>query len=260
MWGAIIGDIVGSRFEFNNYKGKNFEFFTPYNRITDDSVMTIAIAKAFLESKNKEEVSANAVKWMRSLGQKYLDAGYGGRFLRWLITKNPQPYNSWGNGSAMRVSAVGYIATTAVEVIELSRRVTEVTHNHPEGLKGAEATAMAIFMARNGFTKEEIASAMSEYYDLDFKLDDIRADYDFEISCQGTLPPAIVAFLEAGSFEEAIRNAISIGGDSDTLAAITGAIAEVYFGIPEELKTKARSYIPTDLVEIVDAFEQKYQQ
>lgn len=258
MFGAIIGDIVGSRFEFNNYKGKDFKFFDKECSITDDSVMTIALAKALLESKNTDEVSDNAVKWMRYFGKKYINAGYGGRFLHWLIDKDPKPYYSWGNGSAMRVSAVGYVAETALEVIELSRKVTEVTHNHPEGIKGAEATAMAIYMARNGYSKEEMYKIMSEYYFIGFKLDDIRASYAFKVSCQGTMPPALLAFFESTNFEDAVRNAISIGGDSDTIGAITGSIAEAYYGIPKDIRIAASKYIPKDLLEIVNEFELKY--
>lgn len=258
MFGAIIGDIAGSRFEFNNYKGKDFELLTNQSKITDDSAMTIAIAKALLEAKEDySDLEEQAINWMQTIGRAH-PRSYGERFWQWLMNPDPQPYNSWGNGSAMRVSAVAYVAKTLEEVKFLSRKVTAVTHNHPEGIKGAEATAVAIFMALHGFDKEEIRTLMEEYYFIGFTLDSIRESYEYHISCQGTMPPAIVAFLEAESYEDAIRNAISIGGDSDTLAAITGAIAEAYYGIPEKLRMQAREYVPEDLLEIVDRFEEKY--
>lgn len=258
MLGAIIGDIAGSRFEFDNLKSKNFELFTKENEITDDSVMTIAIAKALMEANSDfSDLKEKTVYWMQKLGRKY-KVSYGGSFLRWIYSDQPEPYNSWGNGSAMRISAVAYAANTTADVIRLSRIVTEVTHNHPEGIKGAEATAMAIFMALHGFSKEEIRTIMEEYYFLGFTLRNIRRSYHYYISCQGTMPPAIVAFLESESYEDAIRNAISIGGDSDTLAAITGAIAEAYYGIPKEIRADAAKFIPVELAEIVNEFEIKY--
>lgn len=258
MYGAIIGDIVGSRFEFKNYKGKDFELFTSHNQITDDSIMTIAVAKALMEAKEDySDLEAQTVSWMQAIGRKH-PSSYGGGFWKWLLSKEPQPYNSWGNGAAMRVSAVAYAAKTVKEAINLSRMVTQVTHNHPEGIKGAEATAVATFMALNGFHKSEIRRIMEEYYFIGFSIDDIRESYKYYISCQGTLPPAIVAFLESDSYEDAIRNAISIGGDSDTIAAITGAIAEAYYGVPQDLRNKADMYLPDDLKEIIDAFEEKY--
>jgi len=258
MIGAIIGDIVGSRFEFNNLKSKDFELFTPSNEITDDSIMTIAMAKALLEAnKDYTDLDEQAVKWMQTIGRAH-PSSYGARFWQWLLSAEPEPYNSWGNGAAMRISAVAYMAKSIEEVQYLSGKVTKVTHNHSEGLKGAEAAAVAIFMAIHGFDKEEIRAIMEEYYFIGFTLDSIRDSYEYHISCQGTVPPAIVAFLEADSFEDAIRNAISIGGDSDTLAAITGAIAEAYFGVPEELRAKAIEYIPDDLKQILDEFESRF--
>jgi len=258
MIGAIIGDIVGSRFEFNNYKGKDFELFTKKNEITDDSIMTIAVAKALLAAgKDYDDLDKQAIIWMRKIGRAH-PSSYGTRFYQWLDSKVPEPYNSWGNGSAMRVSAVAYVAKSIQEVQYLSRMVTKVTHNHPEGIKGAEATAIAVFMALHGFDKEEIRAIMEEYYFIGFTLDSIRDNYEYHISCQGTVPPAIVAFLESDSFEDAIRNAISIGGDSDTLAAITGAIAEAYYGVPAVLRDKAFEYLPKDLTDIVATFETKY--
>lgn len=258
MFGAIIGDIAGSRFEFENYKGKDFKLLTKDDEITDDSIMTIALAKALLESKSDySDLREQAIKWMQLIGRTH-PTSYGGRFWDWLLSPEPEPYNSWGNGSAMRISAVAYAANSVSEVIKMSRMVTEVTHNHPEGIKGAEAIAVAIFMALHGYHKDDIRTIMEEYYFIGFSLDNIRDSYKYYISCQGTVPPAIVAFMEADSYEDAIRNAISIGGDSDTLAAITGSIAEAYYGIPVALRAKASSYIPEDLLAIVDEFEEKY--
>ena len=259
MIGAIIGDIAGSRFEWHNIKTKEFELLMRDCHFTDDTVMSLAVCEALMSCKsNHSDLSEQAIACMQEIGNKYPHAGYGGSFRRWLRTKNPQPYNSWGNGAAMRVSAVAYAAKTVKEAISLSRMVTQVTHNHPEGIKGAEATAVAAFMALHGFHKSEIRRIMEEYYFIGFSIDDIRESYKYYISCQGTLPPAIVAFLESDSYEDAIRNAISIGGDSDTIAAITGAIAEAYYGVPQDLRNKADTYLPDDLKEIIDAFEEKY--
>lgn len=259
MLGAIIGDIVGSIYEFDNYKAKDFPFFDEGMRITDDSAMTIAVAKALLESKpDYSDLSKKTVEWMQEIGRRYPDLGYGGSFSWWLEQDEPQPYNSWGNGSAMRVSAVAYVAESLDEVKKLSKMVTEVTHNHPEGLKGAEATAVAVWMALHGYTKPEMHACLKEYYYFDYKIDDLRPVYGFKVSCQGTMPAALAAFFEGESYEDAIRNAISLGGDSDTIGAITGAIAEAYWGIPEKLPAKAISYIPQDLLEIVSEFEKHY--
>lgn len=247
MLGAIIGDIVGSRFEWHNIKSKDFNFFTEKNHATDDSVMTLAVAAALLESDTKElrsQLQRNAVFYMRKFGNRCPRAGYGGRFKKWLQNPEMEAYDSYGNGSAMRVSACGWVGRSLDEVKELSYDVTSVTHNHPEGLKGAKATAVAVFLARNGAAKEDIKSYIeSHYYKLDFTLDEIRASYKFDESCQGTVPQALQAFLEANDYEDAIRNAISLGGDSDTLAAITGAVAEAYFGLPPFFRQKAYEYL-----------------
>ncbi len=234
MIGAIIGDIVGSRFEWDRIKTKEFDFLADNCFVTDDSIMTLAVAKALLEYSAQGEIPAQAaVRCMQGIGRPYPNCGYGLRFGEWMYSDDPQPYNSFGNGSAMRVSAVGWAADSLEEVKALSHAVTGVSHNHPEGLKGAEATAVAIFLARAGKSQAEIkAYLQAHYYDLDFTLDEIRPDYQFNEICQDTVPQALVAFLEATSFEDAIRNAVSLGGDSDTLAAITGGIAEVYFGVP----------------------------
>lgn len=264
LFGAIIGDIVGSRFEVYAHKSKQFELLTDECRATDDSMMTIAIAKALMDAEKTMQEGSNdseryyyqvlretAIQAMQEIGRKYPDRGYGGMFAKWIFSDEPQPYQSFGNGSAMRVSPVAYVAQTEEELRKLSKIVTEVTHNHPEGLKGAEATALAIFMARTGSTKVEISNKISEeYYSLDFTLDEIRDSYTFDATCQGSVPQAIVAFLESTSFEDAIRNAISLGGDSDTLAAITGSIAEAYYGIPKQIHDKAFSYLDDELISI----------
>ena len=262
MLGAIIGDIAGSRFEWHNRKSKNFELLSHVKgcRPTDDSVMSIAIAQSILDSNGRYDgLSAHAVKRMQEHGRLYPHAGYGGNFHRWLYEENPQPYHSWGNGSAMRVSACGFAAGSLDEVIQLSRAVTEVTHNHPEGIKGAEATAVAIYLARTGKSKAEIRDYIeTHYYQINFKLADIRASYTFDVSCQGSVPQALEAFFESTGFEDAIRNAISIGGDSDTIAAIAGGIAEAYYGIPAEIRNQALTFLDARQLEIITAFEAKY--
>ena len=260
MIGALVGDIVGSRFEWHNIKSKDFDLFTPDCFFTDDSVMSLAVAKAILESGNAPETLAvNAVKEMRRLGRAYPDAGYGGRFGVWLTEPDPKPYNSFGNGAAMRVSACGFAAKSLEEALALAHTVTAVTHDHPEGLKGGEATAAAVFLAASGKTREEIkAFVQSRYYPLDFTLDAIRPAYTFDESCQGTVPQALEAFFESTDFEDAIRLAVSLGGDSDTLAAITGGVAEAFYGVPATIREKAVTYLTKDLRAILDAFESAY--
>lgn len=285
MLGAIIGDIVGSIYEFDNIKTKEFEFFQENMGLTDDSVMTLAVAKALMDTletgsergfKNlsreiseeklkliqnkfgseinpKTELEANAILRMVEIGNKYPHMSYGTRFRYWL--EEPVPYNSFGNGSAMRVSPVAYIGKNIEEVKFLSREVTKVSHNHEEGIKGAEATAVAIFMAKKGSGKEEIKSEMEKYYSLDFNYEDLVKNYGFDETCQGTVPEAIYIFLESEDFEDAIRTAISIGGDSDTLAAIVGSIAEAYYTIPDAIREKALSYMDSFERKIYDEFE-----
>ena len=260
MLGAIIGDIAGSRFEWHNIKTKEFDLLTHNCKVTDDSVMSLAIAKAILLCNKKyDTLSEAAIKCMQELGKKYPDVGYGSMFWQWIHSQNPQPYNSWGNGSAMRVSACGYAASTLSEAIDLARKVTVVTHNHPEGIKGAEAVAVAIYMARTGSNLLEVQDYINRnYYKINFKLDDIRDKYDFDVSCQGSVPQALEAFFESTGFEDAIRNAISIGGDSDTLAAITGSIAEAYYGIPADIRSHALSFLDDTLLKILTDFENQY--
>ena len=260
MIGAIIGDIVGSRFEWHKIKTKEFELFHRRCRPTDDSVMTLAVAQAILDSEgDPASLSQNAVRHMQALGRRYPDAGYGGRFRKWLRAENPQPYNSYGNGSAMRASPCGFAAKTLEEAVAMADAVTRVTHDHPEGMKGSEATAAAIFLARSGKSMAEIREHIEQnYYPLGFTLDEIRPSYTFDVSCQGSVPQALEAFFESESFEDAIRNAISIGGDSDTIAAIAGGIAEAYYGVPEEIRDMAISYLDDTQMEILIAFSEKY--
>ena len=260
MLGAIIGDIVGSRFEWNNHRDKEFELFTNGCFPTDDSIMSLAIARAIIVSKpDFSDLSDNAVKCMQSIGRNYPDCGYGGRFYGWMFSDDPRPYNSYGNGSAMRVSAAGFAAKSLEEAKLLSKLVTEVTHNHPEGIKGAEATAVAIYMAKTGSSIFEIKDYINEnYYPMNFTLDEIRDTYRFNETCQDTIPQALQAFFESSGFEDAIRNAISIGGDSDTLAAICGSVAEAYYGIPDDIRKQALTFLDKDLLKLLTLFESKY--
>ena len=252
MIGAIIGDIVGSRFEFDNIKTKNFDLFTLDCDFTDDTVMTLAVAKALAKC-NKNNFKKTLISTMHEVGGQYPSCGYGGRFLDWIIDERTEPYNSCGNGSAMRVSAVGWYATNLSDAEELAKISAEVTHNHPEGIKGAQAVAGAIFLAKTGASKDVIRQYIeANYYALDFTLDEIRPTYQYEIVCQTSVPQAIQAFLESESFEDAIRNAISIGGDSDTVAAICGSIAEAYYGVDEDLKGTALSYLDDYLLDIYE--------
>ncbi len=260
MLGAIIGDIAGSRFEFNNYRSKDFELFHEDCFVTDDSIMTLSIAHAVATCKHDySDLSEKAIKCMQIIGRCYPDCGYGGRFFHWIFSDYPQPYNSYGNGAAMRVSAAGLAAKSIDDAKLMSRLVTEVTHNHPEGLKGAEAIAVAIYLARCGSSKDEIRSYINDnYYPIDFTLDEIRDTYEFNVTCQRTVPQAFEAFFESTDFEDAIRNAISIGGDSDTLAAVCGSVAEAYYGIPKELRKEAISYLDKRLERLLIEFEEKY--
>lgn len=260
MMGAIIGDIVGSRFEWHNYRHKNFTLFHPKCRPTDDSIMTLAVAKAVLAARpDYEDLPAKAVAAMQELGRAYPKAGYGRGFHAWLQSDHPEPYNSFGNGSAMRVSPTGFAARTEEEAQKLALAVTAVTHNHPEGIKGAEAVAVLIYHARQGMAMNELQElAQDRYYPLDFTLDEIRPTYEFSSACQGSVPQALVAFFSSTGFEDAIRNAISIGGDSDTIAAIAGSIAEAHYGIPADLREAAMQRLDAPLQQIVTEFESIY--
>ena len=261
MIGAIIGDVVGSRFEFDNCKSKGFEMFNAECDFTDDSVMTLAIAKALMLHDKITEYDVfkkELAEVMHEVGRRYPQCGYGGRFLEWMMYNRTEPYNSYGNGSAMRVSPVGWFANSLSECEKLAKATAEVTHNHPEGIKGAVSVAGAIYLARTGHTMDEIKEYASKFYTIDFTLDEIREDYDFYAICQKSVPQAFEAFFESTSFEDAIRNAISIGGDSDTIAAITGSIAEAYYGVDEEMKETALSFLDDYLLEIAENFENKF--
>lgn len=258
MLGGIIGDIIGSRFEFNNIKTKKFELLNPKCFFTDDSVMTLAIGKALKICKGDyTNLSDIVVKQMQNLGRKYPYCGYGERFNHWVHSDNPKPYNSFGNGAAMRVSACGIFGKTVEEVKYLAKKVTEVTHNHPEGLKAAEVTSVCVFLARQGKSKKEIYDYAKQYYSFDFILDMIRKTYTFDVTCQGTMPVALVAFFDSTSFEDAIRNAISVGGDSDTIACITGSIAGQFYKIPDKIKDSAIKYLDKYLYDIYHSIVMK---
>lgn len=261
MIGAIIGDVVGSRFEFCNCKSKKFEMFNKACRFTDDSVMTVAVAKALYPYENisdYKKFKRELIEVMHMVGAKYPRCGYGGRFRIWMKERCTEPYNSFGNGSAMRVSPVGWFANSLEECENLAAATAEVTHNHPEGVKGAVAVAGAIYLARQGATIDEIREYAKNYYTIDFSLGEIREEYKFYEICQKSVPQAFEAFFESTSFEDAIRNAISIGGDSDTIAAITGSVAEAYYGIDDEMKAKALAYLDPYLLEITKEFINKF--
>lgn len=254
MLGAIAGDIIGSVFEQFPIKSVQFPLFSPLSRVTDDTVLTVAIADAIL----KKIDYAIALK---KFGREYPNAGYGSSFYRWIHSADSKPYNSWGNGSAMRVSPVGFAFDSVQDVLKEAKKSAEVTHNHPEGIKGAQATALAVFLARTGQPKETIKQEISERfeYDLNRTLDAIRPDYRFDISCQGSVPEAIIAFLEGKDFEDVIRQGISLGGDSDTIACIAGGIAQAYYReIPQEIVANARARLPQRLLFVVDEFNDLY--
>ena len=252
-----MGDMIGAPWEFDRGgKTKDFPLFSEGSRFTDDTVMTVAVAEALLDNpcSSDERVKTALVKSMRSWGRKYPRAGYGRRFSAWLLADDPEPYGSCGNGSAMRVSAAGWLYDTIGETRKIARLTAEVTHNHPEGLKGAEATASAIFLARNGHGKDEIRDyIVSEFeYDLTRTCDEIRpACHRIEI-CQQTVPEAITAFLEGTDFEDVIRTAVSLGGDCDTLTCIAGSVAEAFYGVPEALKRECRERLPEDMLGVLE--------
>lgn len=262
MYGAILGDIIGSPYEFDQgNKSKDFPLFSPDSTYTDDSVMTLAVADAFMSiAPNAEDsdIHRQLVQSMQCFGHAFPYAGYGGMFCRWLKDTNPRPYGSYGNGSAMRVSSAAWLFDDLETVRHMARLSAEVTHNHPEGIKGAEATASAIFLARSGSTKAEIKAYIQQqfHYDLSRTCDEIRPAYRHVESCQETVPEAITAFLEGDSFEDVIRTAVSLGGDCDTLTCIAGSIAEGFYGVPEELKQQCRERLPEDLREVLRRFEE----
>jgi len=261
MYGAILGDIIGSPYEFDmGSKTKDFPLFSSNSTFTDDTVMTIAVAEAFLDDTlpmDESVIRQQLIASMQRYGKLFPHAGYGGMFRRWLKSHNPRPYASYGNGSAMRVSSVAWLFNDLGLVQLMARLSAEVTHNHPEGIKGAEATASAIFLARTGCTKAEIKAYIENKfcYDLSRTCDEIRPNYHHVETCQETVPEAITAFLEGESFEDVIRTAVSLGGDCDTLTCIAGSIAEGFYGVPEELKLECRNRLPEQLQEVLLCFD-----
>lgn len=299
MLGAVTGDLVGSRFELHNHLSKDFTLLVPACHPTDDSYMTLAICQALLRVapvavntavdtamatatntavdtdtavdraadraavvdwlQRREQLATVAIEEMQRWGRAYPHCGFGDAFWAWIQASEPKPYQSYGNGAAMRVSACAWVGQSLSEVKMLAQTVTQVSHDHVEGLKGAEATAAAIYWARTGKSQAEIARLVQEhYYSLDFTLDELRPFYGFDASCQGSVPQAIKAFLEANSFEDTLRNAVALGGDSDTIAAIAGSIAEAYFGIPESLREQSLGFLSPEQQALVLRFEQRY--
>ena len=254
MIGALAGDIIGSVYERFPLKTTTFPLFHSHCRFTDDSVMTIAVADAILTG---AEYAASMKRW----GRKYPDAGYGGSFFRWIFQDDARPYHSWGNGSAMRVSPVGWAFDTVDDVLREAENTAEVSHDHPEGIKGAQAVALAVFLARTGQTKDAIRHEISSRfgYHLDRTIDAIRPTYTFDVSCQGSVPEAMIAFLESSNYEDAVRKAVSLGGDSDTLACIAGSIAEAFYrDISDDLRRTAQAFLPEEMLDVLTAFEQQF--
>ncbi len=253
MLGAIAGDVIGSVHEGSGTKTKDFPLFVEHSRFTDDTVLTVAVAERILRGGSYTDL-------FHDYFHAYPLAGYGGSFIRWAGYRNRDPYNSWGNGSAMRVSPVGFASDTLGQVLAQARESAEATHNHPEGVRGAQATATAVFLARTGHTKAEIKSHIEREfgYNLSDRLDDIREQYTFDVSCQGSVPQSIIAFLEADGYEDAVRNAISLGGDADTMACIAGGIAEAYFGgVPQEIASRTLAVLDERLGGIVSEFRER---
>ncbi len=254
MLGAISGDIIGSVYEGRPIKTTDFPLFQEHSVFTDDTVLTVAVAHAILEGTDY----ASSFKFF---GRRYPSAGYGGSFFAWLFSPDTAPYNSWGNGAAMRVSPVGFAYDSVDQVLDEAKKTAEVTHNHPEGIKGAQATALAVFLARQGESKESIKQEIAQRfsYDLDRRLNEIRPTYRFDISCQGSVPESIIAFLESEDFEDAVRKAISLGGDSDTMACIAGGIAQAFYGeIPATIVSNVREKLPEEFRKVVDDFAARY--
>jgi ADP-ribosylglycohydrolase len=254
MLGAIAGDIIGSAYEGWPHKATDFPLFGAASTFTDDSVLTVATAEALLEARPYEEV-------YREFGRRYPHAGYGGTFFQWIFANAAGPYGSWGNGSAMRVSPIAWACRTLDDVLTEAARSAAVTHNHPEGVKGAQAVATAVFLARTGSSKSEIRCEVSERfgYDLDRRLDEIRPTYQFDVSCQGSVPEALLCFLESENFEEAVRLAVSLGGDTDTQACIAGAVAEAFQGgVPEQIATQVWIRLPEEFCSVVRRFRQRF--
>jgi ADP-ribosylglycohydrolase len=254
MLGAIAGDIIGSVYEANPIKSTEFPLFSRYSTFTDDTVLTVAVAHSILK---KVDYAIS----LKKFGQKYPNAGYGGFFYNWLFSPEGKPYGSFGNGSAMRVSPIGFAFSSVEDVLDEAKKSAITTHNHHEGIKGAQATALAIFLARRGEDKERIKEEIKKRfsYNLDRTLDEIRPGYYFNVTCQGSVPESIIAFLEAEDFEDAVRKAISLGGDSDTMACIAGGIAQAFYKeIPEEIISNVRERLPEEFLLIIDRFDDKY--
>jgi ADP-ribosylglycohydrolase len=254
MLGAIAGDIIGSVYEHQRIKTKDFPLFRAESSFTDDTVLTVAVAAAILSG-------TPYLTAIRDYGRRYPQAGYGKTFRSWLLQQDPAPYNSWGNGAAMRVSPVGFAFATENEVLRQAQKTAEVSHNHPEGIKGAQATALAVFLARTGHDKETLRARIQHRfgYDLNRTVDEIRPGYAFDVTCQGSVPEAIIAFLDADSYEDAVRNAVSLGGDSDTLACISGGIAEAFYrGVPIAIRDRVEEILTPDLWKITKAFSERY--
>ncbi len=267
MYGAILGDIIGRPYEFNRVvRTKDFELFIDDSRFTDDSVMTIAVADALMKAEDSGKLNDElAVKdllvdSLKYWGRKYPDVGYGGRFYDWLMSDKRFPYNSFGNGSAMRASAAGWIADDLETTLKIASWTAEVTHNHHEGIKGAEATAACIFLARTGSTKEEIREYVSREfrYDLTRTCDEIKPGYSFDVSCQGSVPESIISFMEGNDYESTVRNAVYLGGDTDTMGCIAGSIAEAYYGVPEWLKEECLKRIAPDMKDVLIRFMSRH--
>ena len=260
MLGAIFGDIVGSVYERKNTKREDFPLLSKWSHPTDDSMMTLAVARALMNTwgRSDDEIRAELVRSMQDLGRRYPNAGYGRAFAGWLYEKDPLPYNSFGNGSAMRVSPAGWLYHTLEDTLHAAALTAEVSHNHPEGIKGAQAIAASVFLARAGASKEEILIYAARAYGgiMFSKLDEIRPGYKFDVSCQGSVPEAIIAFYESEDYEDAIRKAVSIGGDSDTIACMAGAIAEAFYGMPGKLKKKALQILDPYCAGIAGQFRQ----
>ena len=260
MYGAISGDMIGAPYEFDRgNKTKEFPLFSRFSQFTDDSVMTVAVAEALMDTSGQDDeaIKAALVRSMKKWGMRYPGAGYGGRFYHWLFSNQTEPYNSFGNGSAMRVSAAGWLSDTLEETLHLARLSAEVTHNHPEGIKGAEAAASAIYLARTGHSKEDIRTYIHREfaYDLSRSCDQIRPAYRHDESCQKTVPEAVTAFLEGSDFENVIRTAVSLGGDCDTLTCIAGGMAEAFYGMPDSIRTEVQKRLPADMLAVCSRFE-----
>jgi ADP-ribosylglycohydrolase len=254
MLGAIAGDVIGSVYEAGPVKTADFELFPPGARFTDDTVLTVATAEALLGD-------GDYAGAYRRYGRAFPNAGYGGSFFRWLFSEDAGPYNSWGNGAAMRVSPVGFALDSIDDVLAEAARSAAVTHNHPEGIKGAQATALAVFLARSKESKASIRSEIQDRfdYDLTHALDAIRPPYRFDVSCQGSVPESLIAFLESTDYERAVRNAVSLGGDADTMACIAGGIAEAFYGgVPEQIAREVRSRLPEGFLDVLARFEGRY--